>query len=471
MITIIRDYLTRRGYTPPDVDWYKQISLYQGWYEGYVDSFHRYQVFNGTGFTGRHRRSLRMAKVIAEDHANLLLNEKVQINVDAGFDEELKDILRDNEFTVLGNNLVELAFALGTAAFVEYKDANGQPVIDYIRAPMIYPISWSRRRITECAFASVQMRQGKTVYYIMIHRLENGRYLVENVYLDDAGKPLPPPAGVKPVVDTGSPIPLYQIVRPNIINNYALDNPMGMSVYGNSLDLLQSVDLIWDSYVNEFDLGRKRIMVPMSMAKIQMAQDGTSAPLFDPNDTTFYVYKQSDDGKNDLKEINMAIRAQEHEAGLQRALNLLAKKCGLGDDRYRFDQDGVKTDTEVISDKSELYQNLQKNEILFRQALIGMTRALAYLSGHDPDLEVNISFDDSIIEDSSAKKDDHIKLVSAGLESKVSAIADIRKCSLKEAEAELSRIAKEAQITGTPDDWFDDEGGDGNDAGTGAGTG
>ena len=67
MITIIRDYLTRRGYTPPDVDWYKQISLYQGWYEGYVDSFHRYQVFNGTGFTGRHRRSLRMAKVIAED--------------------------------------------------------------------------------------------------------------------------------------------------------------------------------------------------------------------------------------------------------------------------------------------------------------------------------------------------------------------------------------------------------------------
>lgn len=49
MITIIRDYLTRRGYTPPDVDWYKQISLYQGWYEGYVDSFHRYQVFNGTG--------------------------------------------------------------------------------------------------------------------------------------------------------------------------------------------------------------------------------------------------------------------------------------------------------------------------------------------------------------------------------------------------------------------------------------
>lgn len=77
---------------------------------------------------------------------------------------------------------------------------------------------------------------------------------------------------------------------------------MGMSVYGNSLDLLQSVDLIWDSYVNEFDLGRKRIMVPMSMAKIQMAQDGTSAPLFDPNDTTFYVYKQSDDGKNDLKE-------------------------------------------------------------------------------------------------------------------------------------------------------------------------
>lgn len=456
---IIREYLHKRGYAVPDPDWYNQISDYQDWYEGYVNDFHAYRVYNGTSYVGCRRKSLRMAKTICEDHANLLLNERVQINVPEDFTERLNDILRDNEFSVLGNNLVELAFALGTGAFVEYLSAEQQPVIDYIRAPMIYPISWSQRRITECAFGSIQRIAGKKTYYIAIHRKgSDGRYVVENIYLSDNGKQIKNPDQIMPIVETGSSVPLFQIIRPNVVNNYSLDNPMGISIYGNALDLLQSVDLIWDSYINEFDLGRKRLMVPLSMAKIKMAQEGASAPMFDPKDTIFYVYQQSEDGKNDLKDFNPTIRAAEHETGLQRALNLLAKKCGLGNDRYRFDASGVKTATEVISEKSELYQNLQKNEILLRQALVGMTRALAQLSGYDPDLEVNISFDDSVIEDSSAKKDDHIKLVNAGLESKVSAIMDICKCAQEDAQQELQRIAKESQITGMPDDWYAQDG-------------
>lgn len=469
--SIIRAYLQNRGYAVPDADWYSQISDYQEWYEGYVKKFHEYRVYNGTSYVGCRRKSLRMAKTICEDHANLLLNERVQINVPEDFTDRLNDILRENEFRVLGNNLVELAFALGTGALVEYLSADQQPMIDYVRAPMIYPISWSQRRITDCAFGSIQRISGKKVYYIAIHRKRyDGTYLIENIYLNDSGKQIKNPDGAKAIVETGSKVPLFQIIRPNIINNYALDNPMGISIYGNALDLLQSVDLIWDSYINEFDLGRKRLMVPLSMAKIQMAQDGTTAPVFDPADTVFYVYQQSENGKNDLKDFNPTIRAEEHEAGLQRALNLLAKKCGLGNDHYRFDGSGIKTATEVISEKSELYQNLQKNEILLRQALIGMTRALAQLSGYNPDLEVNVSFDDSVIEDSSAKKDDHIKLVNAGLESKESAIMDIRKCSRDEAKRELQAIARESQITGTPDDWFAQDG-DLNDTGTGKNAG
>lgn len=465
--SIIRAYLAKRGYAVPDQDWYTQISDFQDWYEGYVKEFHSYRVYNGSSYVNRRRRGLHMAKTIAEDHANLLLNEKVKINVPEEFTERFNQILQENEFRVLGNNLVELAFALGTGAFMEYQSAGVTPsiLIDYIRAPMIYPISWSQRRISECAFGSIERRENKKVYFIAIHRLIDGKYVVENVYLDESGKQISNPPGVEPIVETGSPIPLFQIIRPNVINNLSLDNPMGISIYGNALDLLRSVDLIWDSYINEFDLGRKRIMVPLSMAKIAMEKDGVSAPIFDPSDTVFYVYEQSSDGKNDLKEFNPSIRANEHEAGLQRALNMLSKKCGLGNDRYRFDSSGVKTATEVISEKSELYQNLKKNEILLQQALISMTRALAFLAGYDPNMEVGVSFDDSIIEDSSKEKDDHIKLVGAGLESKESAIMDIRNCSPEDARWELQKIAKESMITGTPDDWYAQDG-DLNDAGT-----
>ncbi len=465
---MILDYLKKRGFHPPSDDWYGKVREFLDWYKGDVDSFHKYTIFNGTSTTSVRRSSLGMAKVVAEDHASLLLNEKVKINPGGGFEKRLEEILGLNNFRVRGNQLVELAYALGTGAFVEYKGADGQPLIDYVPAPMIFPLSWDNGEVKECAFGSRKEQAGKKIDYIQIHTVGNTGYIIENVYIDcETGLDLPLPKGIQPVIETYSREPLFQLVRPNAVNNYDLDNPMGISVYGNALDTLKAVDLVWDSYVNEFVLGRKRIMVPLSMAKIEMTKDGVVKPLFDPRDTAFYVYEQSQDGKNDLKEINMAIRAQEHETGMQRALNMLSKKCGLGNDRYQFDRGGgVKTATEVISEKSELYQNLRKNELVLEQALIGMTRALAYLDGRTPGIEVKVAFDDSIIEDRQAKLDDHIKLTGAGLESKLAAIMDIRKCTEAEAKKELQRIAEEQAITGTPDDWFG-----GGDDGSGAAAG
>lgn len=470
---MILEYLLKQGYHPPDKGWYNKLDEYLAWYQNDVKSFHEYSVFNGTTKVKTRRYSLGMAKVVAEDHASLLLNEKVKINAGRGFEKRLAELLSINNFRVRGNNLVELAYALGTGAFVEYRNAQGLPTLDYIRANMIYPLSWENGEITESAFGSVKMAAGKKFYYIQIHLKGQTGVVLKNVYLDaETGKELPLPAGMLPEVHTLSTVPLFQIVRPNIINNHDLDNPMGISVYGNAIDELKACDLMWDSYVNEFVLGRKRIMVPMSMAKIKMAADGTAAPLFDPADTMFYAFQLDEGGKNELKEINMSIRAAEHETGLQRALNLLAKKCGLGNDRYQFDASGgVKTATEVISEKSELFQNLKKNELPLEQALVGMTRALAFLDGKASDLDVKVAFDDSIIEDRQAKIDDHIKLTSAGLESKLRAVQDIYKLSESDAQKELERIAQESTIMGTPDDFFGSEGGEENDAGTGEATG
>ncbi len=83
------------------------------------------------------------------------------------------------------------AFALGTGAFVEYKDANDRVIIDYIRADMIYPLSWDNGDVTECAFGTSRMLDGKEVIYLQLHRFgktEDGendeQYYIENVYID-----------------------------------------------------------------------------------------------------------------------------------------------------------------------------------------------------------------------------------------------------------------------------------------------
>ena len=356
--------------------------------------------------------------------------------------------------------MVELTYALGTGAFVEYL-ADGEVVVDYIRADMIYPISWDNGEITECAFGSYRTDTGKESIYLQIHRMggEEGenpdRYYIENHLIDAKTGEKLDLGDTEEIIDTEAELPLFQIIVPNIQNNIELDSPMGVSVYANALDQLKGCDLIYDSYLNEFVLGKKRIIVPQSAVKIEMSQNGDMRPMFDPNDTVYYAMPTDRDDANKITENNMQIRAQEHELGIQRALDLLSLKVGMGTGRYQFDASGgVKTATEVISDKSDLYQNMRKNEIPVKAAVIAMGKAIAFLDGNG-ETEVTVDFDDSIMEDSNATIEKNAKLVTAGLRSKLTAIMEIDKCSEEEAQKELERIAKEEQITGGNIDWTD----------------
>jgi len=191
---------------------------------------------------------------------------------------------------------------------------------------------------------------------------------------------------------------VFQIITPNIVNNIDLDSPYGISVFGNAIPQLKGCDIVYDSYINEFDLGKKRIMVPISMAKIEMGKDGVTKPVFDKNDTVFYALPGDRNGENKPDTFDPQIRAQEHELGINKALDLLSFKCGLGTGRYKFENGTVKTATEVISEKSDLYQSLKKHEIVLNSALTGMVKAIGRLKGVSID-KVNIDFDDSIIQD------------------------------------------------------------------------
>ena len=464
MSVVIRQYLTEQKYNTASDDTYSHIDKWLDWYQGDVPKFHTYKVYNGMVTTEHKRYRLGMAKKLCEDWANLLLNEKVAIKA-GEYETRLTEILQDNNFKVRGNQLVEMAFALGTGAFVEYKDGDGDVIIDFIRADMIYPLSWDNGDITECAFGSTRVIDGNEAVYLQIHRRghapEEGekpespdRYYIENKYIDaESGKELDAPEGVYPIVDTEYSKPLFQIITPNICNNIDLDSPLGISVFANSLSQLRGCDLVYDSYMNEYVLGRKRILVPLSNAKRQMQEDGVSVPVFDPSDTVYYALPEDRNGTSTPTEVDMTIRASDHELGIQRCLDILSMKAGMGTGRYQFNAGGVRTATEVISDKSDLYQNRQKNAIVIEAALIGMAQAVAFLDAGMEDLNVTVDFDDSIIEDTNTTIDRNIKLVQAGLRSKVTAIMEIDKCDEKAAQKELERIAEDNQITGQDIDW------------------
>lgn len=455
----IQQYLREYKYNTAPDETYSHIDEWLEWYQGDVEKFHRYKVYNGVVTTENKRYSMGMAKKLCEDWANLILNEKVSIKA-GDYEKRLNEILEANNFRVRGNQLLELVFALGTGAFVEYRDANGNVIIDYIRADMIYPLSWDNGDITECAFGTTRVIDGKEHIYLQIHRLgreEDGEdprlYYIENKYIDtESGKEIEVPEEIEPLVPTGYDRPLFQIISPNICNNIDLDSPLGISIYANCIAQLKGCDLIYDSYVNEFVLGRKRILVPISAAKMQMQKEGITAPAFDASDSVYY--QMPGDRQEDLKltEVDMAIRAQEHELGMQRSLDILSLKAGMGTGRFQFNSAGVKTATEVISDKSDLYQNLRRNEIPVKSALIGMVKAVSFLDT-GTEVDATVDFDDSIIEDSNTTIERNIKLIQAGLRSKLTAIMEIDKCSEADAKKELERIAEDNQITSQDVDW------------------
>ena len=452
----ILEFLQTLGMQPQNPEFRQDIDLWESWYRGKVERFHTYTVFNGVKTVKRERASLNMAKTVAEDWANLLLNEKVVIAVE-GRQEQLDEVLEDNRFGVDANRCVEWAFATGTAAFSEYLDADGNVRIDYHKGSQVWPLKWEGTRITECAFSSVaSYGDGQAVFLRVYRAVRDGYQRIENYWLDyESGKRLATPEGVVESVMAPTEVPLFQIITPNIANNVDTTCPMGISVFANAIDCLQAVDAVFDSYQTEFLLGRKRLMVPMSMVQIERSREGGDmVPVFDVNDLAYTAYQPADGQAADFHDFSPDIRAEEHMNGLKAQLNVLSFKCGLGAGRYEFDKAaGVKTATEVISEQSDLYQSMKKHELVLEHALTGLVDAIfSLLKLGEP--EVTITFDDSIIQDKTTMRNDAREDVGAGLMSKFRYLTEVVGMSEQDASKELERIRAEASITADAIDFF-----------------
>lgn len=431
--------LNELGYTTIPDSFYSKVYEWKSWYQGNVKGFHNYTVQNGERQVKCRRYSLGMGKKLCEDWANLLMNEKVQITLEGQKEQDFIDlVLTENNFTVKANEMQEMKSALGTVAYVprvigqeisesgDIVPGNASGIVlDYVTIENIYPLSWQNGYISECAFSSEVTRGGKDYLYLQIHRREdNGNYVIENrIYRYDneqlADEQLVNVKGfenIPPVVHTGSDKRQFVIDRPNIANNINYLLPTGIAIYANAIDVLQGVDIAYDSYVNEFKLGKKRIMVKPSAAQYL---DGT--PAFDPDDVVFYVMPEDTEDGVVVTPIDMTLRTVEHNTGIQDQLNILSSKCGFGETYYRFNGGSVATATQVISENSTMFRTIKKMEIVLEQALVELCRILlrmgntAMNAGLNEDVEISIDFDDSIIEDKQTDFSRDMQLLSAGI--------------------------------------------------------
>lgn len=381
-----------------------------------------------------------MAKKLSEDIADLLLNERVTITLDDEATHNfVHQILDDNRFLVMGNDYQERKAFTGTVAYIPYLDnaeiaedgtvISGKISINYVDAPNIFPVSWNNGKVTECIFTFPHTIARKKYVQLQSHLLENGEYVIKNTVLRcDSGsqegtelpekewKQLKPFKELAKEVRTGSSEAQFVIDRLNITNNADENNPMGVAIFANAIDTLKKLDIEYDSYCNEFELGRKRIFV-----RPEMLTNADGTPAFDPDDSVFYALPEDDaNGEGLLKEIDMSLRAEQHSKAINDDLNYLSLKCGFGTDRYQFGATGAKTATEIISENSDMYRMIKKHEILLEDAmrqLIQIIIRLGMILGNtlNPECEITIDFDDSIIEDKETERSRDRQDVSMGV--------------------------------------------------------
>ena len=431
--------LKQMGFETVPNDFYTQnIQVWQKWYEGKVNKFHTYRVYNGSSYVTCQRFSTGMGKKVSEDWANLLMNEKVKVTLEGKQEQEFyDDVCRENNFKVKCNEMQEKKAALGTGAYVF--SVTGIPVdaesgavsgqgntikLDYVTAGNIIPLSWENGKIIDCAFAIDKTVKGKKYVYCQIHHLVNGTYDIENcLFRNDSEslgdvdmKTVEGFENVPETVHTGSDKRQFVIDRLNIANNSTMDNPMGISVFANAIDQMRGVDIAYDSYVNEFVLGKKRIMVKPSAMK---DMDGNMA--FDANDVTFYVMPE--DAKDDsvIHEIDLSLRTDAHKVGIQDMLNMLSTKCGFGENHYKFENGSIATATQVVSENSSLFRTIKKHEIILEDVLIEIARIILRLGNtylgksFNEDVEITVDFDDSIIEDKATEFQRDTQMLSMGI--------------------------------------------------------
>lgn len=430
----IFEKLKELGLTTVSPDFYKKVEEWKSWYIGYVKGFHRYKVKTGQETVDCKRYSLGMGKKVAEDWANLLLNEKVKITLEGPEEQEFVDsVLLENNFAVKGNEMQELKCALGTVAYIprvvgakEGGPADGI-ALDYVTVENIYPLAWKNGIVEECAFVSVATVDGNDYLYMQIHKKgEHGEYDIENrvfSYKDGVlgnEKQLAEVKGfenVASVVHTKSDKRQFVIDRPNIANNYDHTNPLGISVYANAIDVLESCDVAYDAFVMDFLTGRRRLFVSPAMTKYI---DGE--PAFDAHDVAFYTLPEDVSGENKpVQEVGGNFSVVDTSAGVQTALDMLSSKCGMGENHYKFENGNVSTATQIISENSTMFRTIKKHEIVLESALVELCRVILRLGnaamskGLNEDVEISIDFDDSIIEDKETDFNRDMRLLTAGI--------------------------------------------------------
>lgn len=450
---------------------------------------------------------MNAGKAICAEMAGLVWGEKAEIHVtQKGYTPQLnnsgeitnpdpldafiQETICKNAFSEKMQEAIEQGLALGGEAMKvwheERHDSEGKVVPDtgairigWAMADQFVPISWDNAKVTEGVFISRTAKGGYYYTRLEWHTWDGMTYTIKNeLFRADMQKGANadsqdilgvrvPLAEIYPFLEEETIVPvgesLFCYWRTPIANNLDDNSPLGVSVYANAMETLHALDICYDSFVREFRLGKKRIIVPARAVRAVVdPESGAVRRYFDAGDETYEAL--ASDNPDDLKiqDNTIELRVEEHVAALNAFLSILCLQVGFSANTFSFDQhSGLKTATEVVSEDSKTYKTIKTVQNQLKPAIEHLMRniidvAILYGVEHEGQsieslarngYDVQVVFDDGITQDRQTNLNEGMALVGAGLLSKYTFLTDPKYgqgLTPEEAQAELNRIKSEA---------------------------
>ena len=474
-------------------------------YKGFYKPWH--YVLAPTIADPDHHRNLfytQMSKAVCSELAGMVWTDQCEVDVSMNgrdpaskepdpLNEFVQDVLKHNAFQVKMAESVEQAAALGGEALKVWyevrRDSDGNEIPDsgririgYAMADQFVPTAWDNAEVTEGIFVS-RVAKGGWYYTLLEWHIWDGlTYIIRNeLYKAEMKRggvgenqdilgircPL---AEIYPYLDEETTLnverSLFAYFRTPTANNIDDNSPLGVSIYANAMETLHAIDICFDSFVREFRLGKKRIIVPARMIRTVVDPNtGKQVRYFDATDETYEALSTDDPDSLKIQDNSVALRVDEHVAALNALLNILCLQVGLSAGTFSFDvHGGLKTATEVVSENSKTYKTVKNFQHpitpviervvegildvaqLYDVTWNGQSVASLVAGGY----EIKVTMDDGITQDRQTNINEGITLVGAGLMSKKTFLTDPKygqNLTEEDADAELQRIAQESTIT------------------------
>lgn len=415
MESCVKDFLAKKGYAVNDHA-LTIIKVCDAWYANrLVKEFHKRRTVQGAEYE---LNRLGMAKRCCADDANLC--EVVEIN--AGKNKEqfdyVNEILNKSNFDTNYRGQLERVSGKGTAAcYVRVDNVNfmksgktqgGTIKLNYVDAEGYMPLTIDNGIVEEAAFSGSSIYKGKKrTTLVLFLKSETGTYVSETHVFDEFGNEQ---KELEVTVNLGDVKP-FAVMRNAEVNNLDDMDGYGLPKILNAIPILEGIDLCYNILFGDLDKGEKLMLVNELLCKF----DENGQPIA-PNEQIKKIFvllgeEKLPQEKSLVYEYNPEIRIEQITKTFELLLSLLSNMFGYGTKKYSFENGQITTATEYIGERQDSMQELNRQRFEATQYITDIVKAVMWFSNTflgtswNVDEEITIEFDDSYIEDKTAKRE------------------------------------------------------------------